>query len=100
MSVSVKISSPKRPAPQKTTRRTSHDGSGSKTILFNDDVHTFGEVAQQLVKAIRCSYSEGVAIANIVHNSGKAIVYTGHLERCEAVAMVLGQIGLKTFVEN
>ncbi|MPM72224.1 hypothetical protein SDC9_119197 [bioreactor metagenome] len=28
---------------------------GSRVILFNDDVHTFEEVANQLVKAIECS---------------------------------------------
>ena len=67
-------------------------GYGAKTILFNDDVHTFEEVAGQLVKAIRCPFSRGMKIAFEVHSSGSAVVYSGHLERCEAVAMVLEQI--------
>ena len=75
-------------------------GFGAKTILFNDNVHTFDEVANQLVRAIRCSFSQAMSFANQVHSEGSAIVYTGHLERCEAVAMVLEQIALKVKVEK
>jgi ATP-dependent Clp protease adapter protein ClpS len=75
-------------------------GFASKTILFNDDHHTFDEVALQLMKAIRCSYPQGMGLANIVHNTGSAVVYTGHLERCEAVGEVLEQIGLRVSVER
>src|SRR5882724_1303641 len=77
-----------------------HVGFEARTILFNDDFHTFDDVASQLVKAIRCPYSKGMALANVVHNLGSAIVYTGHLERCEAVAMVLEQIRLRVIVER
>ncbi len=88
--------------PKKIKKSTTTGGSGfeAKTILFNDDFHTFDEVAGQLVKAIRCSYSKGIALANVVHNLGSAIVYTGHPERCEAVAMVLEEIKLRTIVER
>lgn len=75
-------------------------GYGARTILFNDDFHTFDDVARQLVKAIRCPYSKGMALANVVHTLGSAIVYTGHLERCEAVASVLEEIRLRTIVER
>jgi ATP-dependent Clp protease adaptor protein ClpS len=85
-----------RPDPTNTGGK----GFGSKTILFNDDVHTFEEVALQLVKATRCSYQGGMALALEVHTRGKAVVYTGHLERCEAVAMVLERIELKVKVER
>jgi ATP-dependent Clp protease adapter protein ClpS len=64
------------------------------TILFNCNCHTFDDVALQLMKAIRCSYPDGIRIANVVHHQGKAVVYTGHRERCEAVAAVLEDIGL------
>lgn len=78
------------------------DGTTSRdpwnTILFNCNCHTFDQVARQLMKAIRISYDQGMAIASIVHNQGKAIVYTGHRERCEAVAMVLEEIKLVTKV--
>ena len=72
----------------------------AKTILFNDEEHTFDEVARQLVKAIGCTYGRGMTLANVVHYTGSAIVYMGPVERCEAVAMVLEDIKLKTLVER
>jgi ATP-dependent Clp protease adaptor protein ClpS len=78
------------------------DGTTKKdpwhTILFNCDCHTFDQVARQLMKAVRVSYDQGMAIASIVHTQGSAVVYTGHRERCEAVAMVLEDIKLKVKV--
>lgn len=75
-------------------------GDSARTILFNDEFHTFQEVANQLMRAIRCTYSEGMAIANVVHTTGSAVVYVGPLERCEAVAMTLEEIALKVKVER
>jgi ATP-dependent Clp protease adapter protein ClpS len=84
------------------TKTTSGTGTahGARTVLFNDEVHTFEEVANQLVRAIRCTFARGLGLANAVHHTGSAIVYEGHVERCEAVAMVLEEIGLKTKVER
>lgn len=88
--------------PLKEKKPTTGHGSGfeAKTILFNDDFHSFDDVARQLMKAIRCTYAKGLALANVVHNVGHAVVYTGHTERCEAVAMVLEEIRLRTIVER
>lgn len=83
-----------------TPKETDRNSFLSKTILFNDAWHTFDEVAGQLVKAIRCTYSRGIALANVVHHTGSAIVYSGPRERCEAVAMVLEDIGLRVSVEK
>lgn len=93
MEVRAPVRSPKK-------SRGGTAGFEAKTILYNDDVHTFDEVARQLMRAIRCSYPQGMALANTVHTVGSAVVYTGALERCEAVAMVLEEIGLKTNVER
>lgn len=86
--------------PEKKTIGRSASQFAAKTILFNDDVHTFEEVAYQLVKAIRCTYTRGMELANEVHTKGSAVVYTGPLERCEAVAMVLEDIRLLVRVER
>lgn len=75
-------------------------GLGWKTVLFNCHCHTFQEVALQLMKAVRCSYERGMQLANVVHHTGSAIVYSGPRERCEAVAAVLEDIGLRTKVEQ
>lgn len=85
--------------PTETPHDTGRDAAfGWKTVLFNDEWHTFQDVALQLMKAIRCTRERGFALANVVHHTGSAIVYQGPKERCEAVAMVLEDIKLKTQV--
>ena len=86
----------KHTEPTDSTRK----GFSSKTILFNCDCHSFDEVETQLMKAIRCSHVQARDIAVKVHKTGSAVVYTGHKERCEAVAMVLEDIGLITKVSE
>lgn len=76
--------------PTDTTRR----GFSCKTVLLNCNCHSFDAVEQQLIKAIHCSLSKAREISWKVHNSGSAVVYVGARERCEAVAMVLEDIGL------
>ena len=68
------------------------------TILWNCDCHTFEQVARQLVKAIACSYDDGMAIAGRVHNDGKAVVRVGAKTECERVGRVLAEIGLRVTV--
>jgi ATP-dependent Clp protease adaptor protein ClpS len=64
------------------------------TLLWNCDCHTFEQVARQLVKAIGCSYDEGMSIARRVHTEGKAAVRVGPRAECERVARILAEIGL------
>ena len=87
---------------QKAAKTADSDSSAHawKTILFNCDCHTFHEVAIQLVKAIGCTYGRGKQLANVVHHTGCAIVFSGPRERCEAVAGILEEIGLLARVED
>ncbi len=71
----------------------------ARVILYNDDWHTFDDVASQLVKAIACTYEEGEAHARVVHTQGKARVFDGPRERCERVANVLREIRLQVEVD-
>jgi ATP-dependent Clp protease adaptor protein ClpS len=68
------------------------------TILWNCDCHTFEQVANQLVKAIGCSYDDGMSIAWRVHNEGKAAVRIGPRPECERVARTLAEVGLRVTV--
>jgi len=68
-------------------------------ILYNDDWHTFDDVASQLVKAIACTYEEGEAFAYVVHTQGKARVFDGPRAQCERVAGVLREIRLQVEVD-
>ncbi len=70
-----------------------------RAILFNDEVHTFEEVINQLIKALRCDHAKAEALTWEVHNTGKSCVYTGELTRCLEITRILEEIGLMTQIE-
>ena len=67
-----------------------------RVILFNDDWHTFDEVIDQLIKAINCSFDVARGFAFEVHVRGKAVVFTGDLQKCLRVSSILEEIALHT----
>lgn len=71
----------------------------AKVILFNDEVHTFDEVIEQLIKAIHCDSTRAEAIAWEVHSTGKAAVYEGTMPECLRVSHILEEIALHTQIE-
>ena len=71
----------------------------AKVILFNDNVHSFDEVIDQLIKAISCSRERAEGYAWEVHSKGKACVYTGEMNQCLRVSHVLEEIALHTQIE-
>jgi ATP-dependent Clp protease adaptor protein ClpS len=73
--------------------------TAAKVILFNDEVHSFDEVIEQIIKAIKCSVKRAEKLTWEVHNKGKACVYSGDLPECLRVSSVLEEIALHTQVE-
>lgn len=71
----------------------------ARAILFNDEVHTFDEVIDQLIKALRCDRAKAEALTWEVHTTGKSCVYTGELTRCLEITRVLEEIQLMTQIE-
>lgn len=69
-----------------------------RTILYNDDHHTFDEVIDQVILATGCSASKAEAIAWEVHIRGRACVYEGELFDCIKVSAILEEIALHTQV--
>jgi ATP-dependent Clp protease adapter protein ClpS len=69
-------------------------------ILLNDDVHGFEEVMHQLIKATGCSVETAHEITWKAHTEGEAVCYSGPKERCEHVASVLEEIGLRVRIEK
>lgn len=67
-----------------------------RVLLFNDEIHTFDEVVEQLIKAIKCSYDRAEEITWEVHSKGKATVYEGDMDDCIKVSSVLEEIALHT----
>ncbi|MEK6553101.1 MAG: ATP-dependent Clp protease adaptor ClpS [Bacteroidota bacterium] len=67
-----------------------------KVILFNDDWHSFDDVINQIIKAVKCSYEEARSYAFEAHVKGKSQVFNGELNECLKVSSVLEEIALHT----
>ncbi len=72
-----------------TKERTSRDagtglGAPWNVVVLNDDHNTFDGVAAALSAVLpEVSFSQGLALANRIHNTGLAIVWSGHREVAE-----------------
>lgn len=71
-----------------------------RVILYNDEIHTFDEVIEQLVKALKCSTDHAEKLTFKVHNEGKAKVYEGEFEDCFEVNAILKEIQLITEIKG
>jgi ATP-dependent Clp protease adaptor protein ClpS len=59
-------------------------GDPARVIVLNDDHNTFEGVAGALARYIPgCDFSKGMALANRIHNSGSAVVWSGEREQAE-----------------
>ena len=70
-------------------------GGNWLVIVRNDDHNTFEHVARSLARFIPgIDYDRGMDFANRIHNSGKAIVWTGMREPAEHYWEQLASAGL------
>jgi ATP-dependent Clp protease adaptor protein ClpS len=70
-------------------------GGDWRVIVLNDDHNTFDHVAHTLARHIPgVSVDQGYAIANTIHNSGRAIVWSGMREPAELYWSLLEDAGL------
>lgn len=74
-------------------------GQPATVVLYNDEVHTFDEVIEQIIKAIGCDQSKAEALTMEVHTTGKAAVYEGAMPECLKVSGTLEEIALHTQIE-
>jgi ATP-dependent Clp protease adaptor protein ClpS len=66
-----------------------------RVIVLNDDHNTFEGVATTLSRVLPgVSYDQGMAMANKIHNSGQAIVWSGAREPAELYWEQLSDAGL------
>jgi ATP-dependent Clp protease adaptor protein ClpS len=64
-------------------------------IVLNDDHNTFQGVAFALSSVIPgVDYERGMALANRIHNTGRAIVWSGPKEQAELYWEQLKELGL------
>jgi ATP-dependent Clp protease adaptor protein ClpS len=70
-------------------------GGAWRVIVRNDDHNTFEHVAHTLARFIPgVTVARGHEIANVIHNAGRAIVYSGHQEAAELYWEQLKDAGL------
>jgi ATP-dependent Clp protease adaptor protein ClpS len=66
-----------------------------RVIVLNDDHNTFEGVATALSRILPgVSYDQGMAMANKIHNTGQAVVWTGAREPAELYWEQLKDAGL------
>ena len=72
--------------PRQRERAGTGSGSGDATnvVVLNDDHNTFEGVAFALATVVPgVDYDRGMTLANKIHNSGSAVVWSGHREQAE-----------------
>jgi ATP-dependent Clp protease adaptor protein ClpS len=70
-------------------------GGNWRVIVLNDDHNTFDHVAHTLARTIPgVTVDSGYAIADTIHNTGRAIVWSGAREVAELYWDQLEQAGL------
>jgi ATP-dependent Clp protease adaptor protein ClpS len=83
--------------PRERVRDTSGSGVGGawRVIVLNDNHNTFEGVAFALAQTIPgVDYDKGMSLANKIHNSGQAVVWSGHRELAELYHAQLEGYGL------
>ena len=85
--------------PETLERETTGDGTGFgvpwNVIVLNDNHNTFDGVAAALARVLPgVSYEQGLRLADKIHNTGQAIVWSGHRELAELYWTGLKDSGL------
>jgi ATP-dependent Clp protease adaptor protein ClpS len=83
--------------PRERTRTGNGSGTGDawRVIVLNDDHNTFEGVAFALAQTIPgIDYARGMALANRIHTTGRAVVWSGHRELAELYHSQLEEYGL------
>ena len=70
-------------------------GGSWRVIVLNDDHNTFDHVAHTLARFIPgITVDRGYALADRIHNTGSAVVWSGHQEPAELYWEQLSEAGL------
>jgi ATP-dependent Clp protease adaptor protein ClpS len=83
--------------PRERVRRDTGSGTGNawRVIVLNDQHNTFEGVAFALAQIVPgVDYDRGMALATKIHNTGQAIVWSGHQELAELYHAQLEGYGL------
>jgi ATP-dependent Clp protease adaptor protein ClpS len=100
--MSDQIKPKKKPAPEVEVlvKEEEEIDTPWRVILFDDNIHTFDEVINQLIKALGCSRAKAEELTYKVHYDGKAMVFEGSFEECLKINSVLQEIQLITEIKG
>jgi ATP-dependent Clp protease adaptor protein ClpS len=87
---------PATPTKARPTRgRGGSTGDAWRVIVLNDNHNTFDGVAFALAHVLPgVSFDQGMELANRIHNTGQAVVWSGHQEPAELYWQSLKDLGL------
>ncbi len=89
------VATPPRVRSRPRAGRGSGLGAAWRVIVLNDSHNTFEGVAFALAQTIPgIDYDRGMALADRIHRTGQAIVWSGHLELAELYHSQLAGYGL------
>jgi ATP-dependent Clp protease adaptor protein ClpS len=86
-----------RTPPRERVDRSTGSGLGGawRVIVLNDNHNTFEGVAFALAETLPgVDYDAGMRLANRIHNTGQAVVWSGHREAAELYHARLEEHGL------
>ena len=73
-----------RPRERERAGTGSGVGDATNVVVLNDDHNTFEGVAFALATVVPgVDYDRGMALANKIHSTGSAVVWSGHREQAE-----------------
>ena len=80
---------------RRPTRPGEGRGDAWRVVVLNDDHNTFDGVAFALASVIPgVTFERGLELANKIHNTGRAVVWSGHREQAEHYWTQLRDLGL------
>jgi ATP-dependent Clp protease adaptor protein ClpS len=87
---------PSTPTRERPTRDTGgRTGDAWRVIVLNDNHNTFEGVAAALAHVLPgVGFDQGMTLANTIHNTGQAVVWSGHREPAELYWESLKDLGL------
>ncbi len=87
---------PSTPTKERPTRESgTGTGDAWRVIVLNDNHNTFDGVAFALSSVLPgISFEQGMTLANRIHNTGQATVWSGHREPAELYWQSLKDLGL------
>jgi ATP-dependent Clp protease adaptor protein ClpS len=87
---------PATPTKERPAKRGGTGTGGAwRVIVLNDNHNTFDGVAAALSQVLPgVSFDQGMQLANRIHNTGQAVVWSGHREPAELYWQSLKDLGL------